>query len=98
MNEPIDYFGASSPSAFSFFKSASKMCFPALTLRAIAAPIDPDPIKTVTPFITTSVVLSFERCHINGEAVFHIAFQHTLVSCIDILDFDHFNIRNTPSG
>jgi hypothetical protein len=45
---------AAAASAFSFFKSASRRCFPALTLRAIATPINPDPIKTVTLFITTS--------------------------------------------
>jgi hypothetical protein len=39
-------------SAFSWRKSASRTCLPALTRRAIAWPIDPGPMTTMTLLIT----------------------------------------------
>ena len=53
-SNPALFNTAAAASAFSFLKSASRMCFPELTLRAIATPINPDPINTVTLFMTTS--------------------------------------------
>src|SRR5512132_60344 len=40
-------------SAFSWRKSASRTCLPALTRRAIAWPIDPGPMTTMTSLMTT---------------------------------------------
>ncbi len=33
-----------------------------------------------------------QRSHINHKAIFHIAFLHTSVGFIDILNVDHFHI------
>lgn len=34
-----------------------------------------------------------QRRHINHEAVFHIAFQHTFVSVVNVRHADHFDVR-----
>ena len=39
-------------------------------------------------------ILILQAFHINYKSVFHIAFQHSLVSFINVLHFDDLNIRN----
>src|ERR1700722_1473422 len=38
--------------------------------------------------------LFFERCHIDHEAVFHIALQQAFVGGIDVLNTDHFDVAH----
>ena len=38
--------------------------------------------------------LILQTFHIDDESVFHITFQHSFISIIDILDVDNFYIRN----
>src|ERR1700760_3602875 len=35
---------------------------------------------------------ALERRHVDGEAVFHIRFQQSLISFVDLLDRDDFNV------
>lgn len=49
-----------------------------------------DPAVNVQPPVLS---LSFERCHIDREAILHIRFQQPLVSFVDLLDRDHLHIR-----
>jgi len=42
------------------------------------------------------LLLALKRSHINREAVLHIRPQQPLVSFVDLLDRDHFNIRGNP--
>ena len=37
-------------------------------------------------------LLGFERSHINGEAVFYIRLEHSVISLVDLLDWDDFNV------
>src|SRR5277367_6334268 len=52
------FWGLDSDRVFSR-RSASSTCFPALTRRAIAWPIDPAPITTMTLLMISSLVESF---------------------------------------
>ena len=38
------------------------------------------------------LLLNFQRRHVDHKEVFHVAFEHAFIGCIDILDIDHFNI------
>ena len=50
-------------SAFSLRRSASKTCLPALTRRAIAWPIDPAPMTTMTLVMAVSILaIGSRRC------------------------------------
>src|SRR5437016_3027076 len=38
--------------------------------------------------------LPLQRRHIDHEPIFHIALQHALVGFVDLLDGDHFDVRD----
>lgn len=50
------------------------------------------PIPTLIFRICPSVLLWFERSHINGEAIPYIETGESLVSLVDLLDWDGFNL------
>lgn len=37
-----------------------------------------------------------ERGDIDHETIFHIALQHSLIGCVDLLDSNHLDVRNDP--
>ena len=37
-------------------------------------------------------LLRFERSHVDGEAILHIGLEQPLVSFVDLLDRDHFDV------
>ena len=49
------------------------------------------PLRSLRPFVRRALP---ETRHINDESVFHIAFQHSLIGSIDVIDGDHLNVRN----
>jgi len=51
----------------------------------------PEP-RMSTRIFTLSVLLSFERSHINREAVLHISLEQSLVGFVDLPDRDDFDI------
>ena len=44
--------------------------------------------EVLTPELPPCRLPRFERSHINGEAVFYIGLEHSLISLIDLLDRD----------